>query len=271
MDGDEYNTKDNWEIPYPPEGESDASEGNEQDEDEQEEQRRTHPLFKIVAILIALAFAALSYAWLPTVLTTDFSFLKQDKSLSEEELVRTYKPAVVKIDAKNPAKAATIQGTGFIFGSGEMIITNRHLVEEATTVEITFQDDRQLISKDIELLTDYDLAIVRIKEIDLQALQASEQMVKIGQTVTIIGNPRGHRGVSSRGDVKEYYQTDSETLMFTIAVTIAPGSSGSPVLNEQGDLVGIIYASGKIEVDGEEQERAIAIPATILLELVEDK
>ncbi|MDD4402047.1 MAG: hypothetical protein PHI24_09290 [Desulfitobacteriaceae bacterium] len=53
-------------------------------------------------------------------------------------------------------------------------------------------------------------------------------------------------------------------LVFTIGVTVAPGSSGSPVLDEQGRLVGIVYAAGKIAVDGEEQDRAIAIPATAL-------
>ncbi|MDD2234613.1 MAG: hypothetical protein PHV03_06855 [Desulfitobacteriaceae bacterium] len=54
--------------------------------------------------------------------------------------------------------------------------------------------------------------------------------------------------------------------VFTIGVTVAPGSSGSPVLDEQGRLVGIVYAAGKIAADGEEQDRAIAIPATALLD-----
>ncbi|MDD2234607.1 MAG: serine protease [Desulfitobacteriaceae bacterium] len=212
-----------------------------------------------------MAFVALSYTWLPSVWTINFDFLKQDKTLSEDDIVRQCRPAVVIIQATGTGEATGAQGTGFNLEPDGMIVTNRHVVEGASTVEVTFSDDKRLFSQDIDLLDGYDLAIIWLKGNGLPSLQVSDKMAEVGQSVTIIGNPRGFLGVSCRGEVKEYYRTDSGMLVFTIGVTVAPGSSGSPVLDEQGRLVGIVYAAGKIAADGEEQDRAIAIPATALL------
>ena len=260
-----------WELDNPLDEEWDTEEWDTLDEDEAGDGKRNHPLFKIAAILIIMAFVALSYAWLPSIWTTNFDFLKQDKALSDDDIVRRCKPAVVIIQTTRTGEAAAIQGTGFNLEPGGMIVTNRHVVEGASTVEVTFSDDKRLFSQDIDMLDGYDLAIVWLKGKGLPSLPVSDRMAKIGQSVTIIGNPRGFQGVSCRGEVKEYYKTDSGMLVFTIGVAVAPGSSGSPVLDEQGRLVGIVYAAGKIAIDGEEQDRAIAIPSIALLNLSKDK
>ncbi len=234
------------------------------EEDEAREDKRKQPVFKIAAVIIIMAFIAFSYAWLPSVWKLNLDFLKQDKVLSEDDLVRRCKPAVVNIKTTKTGGAVT-QGTGFNLEPRGMIVTNRHLVEGASTVEVTFSDDKRLFSQDIDVIDGYDLAVVWLKNKNLPFLPvAADQIAEIGQSVTIIGNPRGFQRVSSRGKVKEYYKTDDDMLVFTIAVAIAPGSSGSPVLDEQGHLVGIIYAAGKVVIDGKEQNRAIAIPATAL-------
>jgi S1-C subfamily serine protease len=260
------NPENEWKLNNPLDEEWDTEEGDALDEDEAGGERRNHPLFKIAVVLIIMAFVALSYAWLPSIWTINFDFLKQDKTLSEDEIVRRCRPAVVNIQATGTGEAAGagIQGTGFNLEPDGMIVTNRHVVAGASTVEVTFSDGQRLFSRDIDLLDGYDLAIIRLKGKSLPSLRVSDRMAEFGQSVTIIGNPRGFPGVSCRGEVKEYYKTDSGMQVFTIGVTVAPGSSGSPVLDEQGRLVGIVYAAGKIAVNGEEQDRAIAIPATAL-------
>lgn len=255
-------TENEWELDNPLDEEWDTLGDDDTGGDQQ-----SHPIFKIAAVIIIIAFVALSYAWLPSIWTTNFDFLKQDKSLSEDDIVRRCKPAVVNIQTNRTGETAAIQGTGFNLEPSGMIVTNRHVVEGASTVEVTFSDDKRLFSQDIDLIDGYDLAIIWLKGNDLPSLPVSDKIAEIGQSVTIIGNPRGFQGISCRGKVKEYYKTDSGMLVFTIAAAIAPGSSGSPVLDDQGCLVGIIYAAGKMAVDGEEQNRAIAIPATALLHL----
>lgn len=263
------NPENEWELNNPLDEEWDTEDWDTEEWDTPEEDetggdRRKHPLFKSAVILIILAFAALSYAWLPSVLTINFDFLKQDQTLSEDEIVRQCRPAVVIIQTTGAGEAAGTQGTGFNLEPEGMIVTNRHVVEGASTVEVTLSDGQRLFSQDIDLLDGYDLAIIRLKGEELPFLQVSDKMAAIGQSVTIIGNPQGFTGVSCRGEVKEYYKTDDGMQVFTIGVTVAPGSSGSPVLDEQGRLVGIVYAAGKMAINGEEQDRAIAIPATAL-------
>ncbi len=225
-------------------------------------------LVKVGAVIVLLAFITFSYAWLPKVGLVQLDFLQQDRMLSEEELVLRCRPAVVNIQATRTGRAGTSsQGTGFNLEPEGMIITNRHVVEEASLVEVTFSEENRFLSRDIEIIEGYDLAIVRLKGQDLPYLpQVTDSMVEVGQTVTIIGNPLGFQRVSAQGPVENYLKTKNDLLVFAVAVTIAPGSSGSPVIDEMGRLVGIIYATGTIK--GE--DRALAIPAIALLSHLTD-
>lgn len=257
---DDNQPQNEWEI-----GDTIEEEWELLEEDGERVSRLNQPVFKIAAVIILLAFVAFSYAWMPLLWPPHLDFLKQNKSLSEEDLVRQSKPAVVNIQTTKTGGGVSSQGTGFNLAPQGMIVTNRHVVEGASALEVTFSDGNRLFSQDIELIDGYDLAIVRLKSKDLPFLQVvTDQLVDIGQTVTIIGNPRGFQRVSSRGEVKEYYKTETDMLVFTVAATIAPGSSGSPVLDEKGRLVGIVYATGTLTIEGEEQTRALAIPATAL-------
>ena len=227
--------------------------------------KRSRPVFKMGAVVILLAFIAFAYAWLPFLWPPHLDFLQQDQALSEEDLVLRCKPAVVNIQAKKTGDALSSQGTGINLEAEGMIITNRHVVEGAESVKVSFSDEKSYFSRDLEIIDGYDLAMIKLKAKDLPFVAVeTEQLVELGQIVTIIGNPRGFQRISSRGEVKEYFESDSGMPAFTINATIAPGSSGSPVLDEKGCLVGIIFAIGTVKLNGEEQERALAIPATAL-------
>ena len=228
--------------------------------------RRSKTVFKIVAVIILLAFLAFSYAWLPVLKQARFDFLQQDQSLSEEELVIRCKPAVVKIAVSSAGgKGRSSQGTGVNLDPQGMIITNRHVIEGAPSVEVIFSDEKRYFSRNIEIIDGYDLAVIKLNAKDLPFLPVvTERMAELGQVVTVIGNPLGINRVSSRGEVKEFIETDSGMPAFTISTAIAPGSSGSPVLDENGSLVGIIFAMGTVSINDEKHERALAIPSTVL-------
>lgn len=229
------------------------------------ESKRSRPAFKIGAIVILLAFVAFAYAWLPYLWPPHLDFLHQDAALSEEEMVLRCKPAVVLIEASKSAVASSSQGSGINLKAEGMIISNRHVVEGADAVKVSFAEGKSYFSRDIEMLEGYDLAIIRLKAQDLPFVAVETgHMVELGQTVTIIGNPRGFQRISARGEVKEFFTGDSGMPVFTIDAVIAPGSSGSPVLDEKGQLVGIIFAIGTVKLNDEEQERALAIPAAAL-------
>ena len=236
------------------------------EDDEYEARPGKRRLLKFGVVLTLLAFLALSYAWLPLLLPPQLDFLNQNKGLSEEELVLQAKPAIVNVrTTRSGALANSSQGTGFNLQPEGLIVTNRHVVESASSVEITFSDDRRFISQDIEFIAGYDLAVIRLKGQELPFLASvSDSWPEVGQVVTIIGNPRGFQRISSRGEVESYFKIATDLPIFSINANIAPGSSGSPVLDDSGQVVGIIYATRTQRIDGQDQQRALAIPATVI-------
>lgn len=231
--------------------------------------RRSWPI-RIGAVLLLVAFVAFAYAWLPRILPPHLDFLHQNQELSQDQMVINSRPAVVgiKVVKNDPASSVsrlTSYGTGFNIAPQGVIITNRHVVEGAQSVQITFDEEKQMVSNSIELIDGADLAVIKLEEANLPYLPLGEQLAEPGQTVTIIGNPRGVSRVAVRGTVKEYYQSSgSAPLVFSIEALIEPGSSGSPVLNEKAQVVGIVYALRTENLDRQESKLALAIPITYL-------
>lgn len=224
-------------------------------------------LLRLAAIIALVAFLAFSYAWLPLISPSHFDFLRQDEGLSSESLVKAAKPAVVTIKTvdANGMPGTYRNGTGFNIDSAGLIVTNRHVVESAASIEITFADERQFFSKDYQIIKGYDLATVKINGRGLPVLPLTSQMQAVGEEVTIIGNPLGYQRVSARGAVQGYYDGgEAGAAVFAILATAEPGSSGSPVINSQGEVSGIVYAITDIEQAGKKVRCSLAIPAAAL-------
>lgn len=219
---------------------------------------------KVSAVVVLLAFIGFSLGELPTLWKLDFGFLKQEQFLAEDELVQKCKPAVVVIHSSK-GQSATV-GTGVNISPEGSVITNRHVIEGNQAVEVEFSNGHRFVSRQIETLNHADLAIISFKGKELPFLPlALDEEVKPGQVVTVIGNPRGFSQVSTRGKVGDYYRFKPEgPLVFNIGVTIAPGSSGSPVLDNKGQVVGIVFAIGTVPTGDHGEPCALAIPASAL-------
>ncbi len=160
-------------------------------------------------------------------------------------------------------------GSGFVISSDGYILTNNHVVEDADKLTVTFKHggkkyDAEIIGRDPET----DLALIRIKpDKPLQALSLGDSTgSKVGQWVVAIGNPFGLENtvtsgiISAKGRVigagpyDDFIQTDA---------SINPGNSGGPLLNLDGDVIGIntaIVAAG--------QGIGFAIPSAIAKNVV---
>jgi S1-C subfamily serine protease len=187
----------------------------------------------------------------------------QAGATEEELLVNIYErvnPAVVNIRvAKRVEQPATFftpdefyqegQGSGFVWDQEGHIVTNNHVVEGADEVEVVFWDDTVVEGKVIGTDPDSDFAVV---EVDLPAeelhpveLGDSEEL-KVGQLAIAIGNPFGQAGTMTRGIISALGRTFSPGSspfaipeMIQTDAAVNPGNSGGPLLNSQGQVIGI--------------------------------
>jgi serine protease Do len=135
------------------------------------------------------------------------------------------------------------RGSGFVFDSSGIIITNSHVVRDAEEVKVRLYDGDEYVATDISTDPRSDVAILRIDApSNLRALRLGDsQAMEIGDWVLAVGSPfgldlsvtagiisaKGGRGVAVR---EEYLQTDA---------AINPGNSGGPLLNLDGEVIGV--------------------------------
>lgn len=207
--------------------------------------RRKGCIIKTISVLVILAMLLFSAPTALYYLSDSLNFLDQNRSLLEDEIVKMSKPAVVSVDISKVG--GTRQGTGFNIDSTGVIVTNLHVVEDAGLITVRFADGPTFRITEYEVVLGEDLAILRLNGTDLPYLQlaaGNNGSVSVGDEVTVIGNPLGFSRVSQRGAVLGLLKsTESKLPVMVIDIPVNPGNSGSPVIDSQGKVVAVVYAS----------------------------
>jgi serine protease Do len=169
-------------------------------------------------------------------------------------------------------------GSGFIVSPDGLILTNNHVVENATKVTITLTDRREFDARVIGRDPTTDVAVIKVDGKDLPTLSfGDDQVTRVGDWVLAIGNPlgldftvtqgivsaKGRGGFGALYDspyaVVDYLQTDAP---------INPGNSGGPLVNIRGEVVGINAAIAS--PTGSYAGYGFAIPVTLAQDVMKD-
>ena len=137
------------------------------------------------------------------------------------------------------------QGSGFVIDKEGRILTNFHVIADAQEIWATLSNKKKYRATVVGTDRAHDLAIIQIKAPELQAATLGDSRhLQVGQTVYAIGNPFGLSGTLTKGlvsSVRQIREPDGSTIDDAIQTDAAinPGNSGGPLLNRQGEVIGI--------------------------------
>ena len=177
----------------------------------------------------------------------------------------------------------TSSGSGFVYkkeGEYAYILTNHHVIEDATKLLITLSSDDQIEGETLGSDPYLDLAVVRVssEKISLVATLGKSEDSNIGDTVFTVGTPIGYeyRGSVTKGTlsgknrmVTVSINSNSDWIMNVLQVDAAinPGNSGGPLLNANGEVIGV--NSLKL-VEDKIEGMGFAIPIEYAMKYVDD-
>jgi S1-C subfamily serine protease len=186
------------------------------------------------------------------------------QGLDARQVVKQVSPSVVLITVFDGGDQPLSLGSGFVV-SDSGVVTNRHVIAGGTRASVKLVGDSTSLAVTTLLAADssHDLVVLGVHGLHAQLLRMTDShTVEAGQRVLAIGNPRGLEGSVSEGIVSGIRSIGGDTLL-QITAPISPGSSGGPVVNDRGELIGV--AVGAI-VDG--QNLNFAVPSNYVARLL---
>ncbi len=157
------------------------------------------------------------------------------------ELVRRIKPSAVAIETFDARGEKLSRGSGFFIGP-DRVVTNRHVIENAYKAEIhSFNGAVYPVKGVIAIDAEGDLALLKVDAPagQVRPLSLDRTSPQEGESVVVIGNPLGLEGSVSNGIVSAVRDIPTFGRIIQITAPISPGSSGSPVVNMLGQVIGV--------------------------------
>jgi serine protease Do len=190
---------------------------------------RLRPLISSLTSL-AILLAAASFA----------SSSVHDHESSQSQLAQL-KQAVVVITTYDGRGKPLLQGSGF-FIDPEQVVTNMHVIKGASQIRIeTFAGTTTTVQSVVATNEKNDLALLRIAQPcpNSAILQLVAAPPVEGESIVLVSNPQGSRWKVTRGNVGMVWEFAGIGTRLQITAAISPGSSGGPVVNERGQVIGI--------------------------------
>jgi S1-C subfamily serine protease len=183
--------------------------------------------------------------------------------LQARAVLRAAREFTVRIRALGCDRLGT--GSGFVLDDG-LIVTNRHVVGQPREVAISTWDGRSFEATVDGIAQDADLAVIRVRGLDLPVATVRATPAVVGEPIAVIGYPGGGGATITTGRVLGF--TDGPILgeqvpAIRVSAEVRPGNSGGPLIDMEGQVIGVIFALSGPGGDG------LAVPVDVLVERLE--
>ena len=176
-------------------------------------------------------------AWACAALAASSLCLKAE--LKPEDIYSTVLPSIVSLEVENVAGKHFV-GSGFLGAGDNLAVTAWHVIYDARHVEARFSDGRRaqvlgVVDKNEAL----DLALIKLSAGSRAQIKLNCATPRIGSRIYLVGSPRGFDFSISEGLVSQVRTVDG-VKYYQVSCPISPGDSGEPVLNDRGEVIGVI-------------------------------
>ena len=185
-------------------------------------------------------------------------------SQNAKEIAKKCMASTVSLVMEDDFKQPLSLGSGFIVDNGK-VITNLHVIEDAKYGYVTISGESKKHKIEGYLAVDKtnDLALLSVPTLVGTSIEINGNNPEIGEKIYAIGNPKGLSGTISEGIISGIRTFDNEELI-QITAPISPGSSGGPVINNNGQLIGV--SVGTLDAG---QNLNFAIPTKYVTKLIQ--
>ena len=173
-----------------------------------------------------------------------------DEALISDPVVAAAAPSVLRVRAVSQSCGQGFTGTGFVIGP-DHVLTNAHVVGGASAVGV--EVDGQLVTATVvDYDSEQDTAVLYVPELDLPALTFDPQTQPAESDAIVLGYPLGGQFTVSAGRVRSvteltgpdiYQSTTVQRQVYLLRALVRPGNSGGPVLDADGEVIGLVFGA----------------------------
>jgi S1-C subfamily serine protease len=159
-----------------------------------------------------------------------------------KKLAETTRPAVAVVTVLDKSGKPLKLGTGFFISRDGKLVTNAHVIEGADTATAKLENGATYSIRGVlKAALDKDLVLLQAdaKEVPSLTISRETSLPAVGSRVAVIGSPLGLEGTVSEGIISGHRNAKKDDQLLQITAAVSPGSSGSPVVDENGQVVGI--------------------------------
>ncbi|MEO8286196.1 MAG: trypsin-like peptidase domain-containing protein [Chloroflexota bacterium] len=170
-----------------------------------------------------------------------------------EGVYQTIQPSLILIQAETQGADGKVEhsvGSGVIINDQGDILTSLHVVTQSVSIELTFADGTKSAAEITTAQPEHDIAVLKADQPPAQIIPATlgnPQAERVGSEAFVVGNPFGLYSSMSAGIIsgfgRSFQPTNSNYRlddMIQIDAAVNPGNSGGPLLNRQGEVIGIV-------------------------------